>query len=401
MWVMGTRLLWVMVSLWPCVDAGGQRTKTSPFIEIDCGNVTRPRPVSFLAESPAKVATHLPCSKPPSYANMSSHMHVAYLSIGRSSALAAKRAVFTFAAVAHIERVAKALPVIYHLVTREGTKEMRRRLCQDQKVSPLHAAGKIHLHSLQKAPVAAAQMHAKLEALASGNGRMYLWKNVLHLLLPKWLPRVMFLDADLFFVSDPTLLWRQFDLFAAGQHIGMAVEESWSRQEVYLQGGVSFNSGVLLMDLDGLRQSQLYANLLTKYSLPGSTKLGWTADQNLFSDMSTNQSGGRSLFYTLPCGFNMQTSTHQIPPRGEGSARAFKALHRCITSPCHIIHGNEFESKKVLWQLLDRPHDRSSCLEVLQQHRCHVDPFRKQAPAARMHGLLARQCCNGHHEGGS
>lgn len=57
-------------------------------------------------------------------------------------------------------------------------------------------------------------------------------------------------------------------------------------------------------------------------------KLGWVADQTLFSLMSTPAAGGGSLFYTLPCGWNRQTSTAYLG----GVTRDFHKWHRCAVA---------------------------------------------------------------------
>ena len=397
------------------VNASRAKKVQKDFIHVDCRNVSRPPPTRFLVQPLGKAA----CGESKFPLDARSLMHIAYLSIGKGQYIT-KRTQFNFAAISHVERRSTTMQAVYHMVTSEDAEDMRRRVCYHGQTSALYTAGRLHVHSLLAAPADALEMHQKLSSLASGNGRFYLWKNVLHLLLPKWIPRVLFLDADLFFLSDPALLWQHFDHFSPGQHIGMSVEESKSRHDVYSKGGISFNSGVLLLDLDGLRHSELYSRLLTRHSDPTSEKLGWTADQSLFSDMSKNASGGKSLFCeqlastplrdraplastiidaklsshsvadTLPCGWNLQTSTNGIALTH--AASQFRALHHC-DAPCHVIHGNEFESKKFLWTLIDRHYDRSTCRALLEQYRCHVDPFRKVAPAARMHGFLARQCC--------
>ena len=41
-----------------------------------------------------------------------------------------------------------------------------------------------------------------------------------------WLHRVVFLDADLFFVSDISRLWAHWNRFTAGMLFGMALEQN-------------------------------------------------------------------------------------------------------------------------------------------------------------------------------
>lgn len=161
-------------------------------------------------------------------------------------------------------------------------------------------------------------------------------------------------------------------------------------------GGRGFNSGVLMLDLDGMRRSAIYASLLRGYSQKGQSalpmpakkrKLGWMADQTLFSLMSTPKAGGASLFFELPCGWNRQTSTsHSMRPGN------FAKWHAC-ESACHVVHGNEWESKKVVSSLHQDPSGRS-CRRVVHDYRCSLMPFRDpRSQASIMWDLVANNCC--------
>eukprot|EP00794_Sanderia_malayensis_P015335 gene15335-16912_t len=102
-------------------------------------------------------------------------------------------------------------------------------------------------------------------------------------------------------------------------------------------GLTGFNSGVKLMNLENMRNSELYNSILhrdnvtllaNKYNFRG--HLG---DQDFFSLVSFDHP---SLFYTLPCQWNRQLCTWW---KDNGYKDVFDAYFSC-TEPFYVIHGN-------------------------------------------------------------
>ena len=218
-------------------------------------------------------------------------------------------------------------------------------------------------------------------------------------------------------------------------HLPLGAQLVWSPcvTQVAAGGGVGFNSGVVLMDLHGMRESALYNRLLEGYAgytktcaigprsaiaasnastsshcaslpLPGKKRrLGWIADQNAWSFMSMDAAGGRKLFHTLPCGWNRQTSTAF---NSNLLYRAWRGRNAaCFASPCRLIHGNEWESKKVVVSLQEEEAARASrgeptspagCREVIRRYLCNVKPFNlRGAAAGDTWRTVADVCCGG------
>lgn len=98
-----------------------------------------------------------------------------------------------------------------------------------------------------------------------------------------------------------------------------------------------FNSGVMLLNLEAMRRSTLYnqllepgriAQLAEKYHFRG--HLG---DQDFFTMIGMEH---RELFYLLPCGWNRQLCTWW---REHGYGDVFQLYYHC-DGPVHIYHGN-------------------------------------------------------------
>ena len=102
-------------------------------------------------------------------------------------------------------------------------------------------------------------------------------------------------------------------------------------------GKAGFNSGVKLVNLEEMRESQIYNELLhgknasrlaTKYEFKG--HLG---DQDFYSLVSFDYP---DLFYTLPCQWNRQLCTWW---KDHGYKDVFDLYFKC-SPPFYVIHGN-------------------------------------------------------------
>ena len=165
---------------------------------------------------------------------------------------------------------------------------------------------RIRLQSVVDISGSARAMYTALRATATGPGGLYLYKPLLHLVLPRTVPRVIVLDTDLFVFASLRGLWDLFGRFDTPQLIGLAQarpphirppmppthppvrrrmpaascvctqhrprgagtwqEQCPSYQEVRALGGRGFNGGVQLLALDKMRASPHYGQLLWKHA---------------------------------------------------------------------------------------------------------------------------------------
>ena len=103
---------------------------------------------------------------------------------------------------------------------------------------------------------------------------MYLYKPLLHLLLPAWLPKVLVLDTDVLAGRDLSRLWRRgFESFGPSQLLMAKLHQVGDLWRPY--GGqkacerlreTTINSGVMLLDLGLMRRTRWVAHVLSQLS---------------------------------------------------------------------------------------------------------------------------------------
>jgi len=81
---------------------------------------------------------------------------------------------------------------------------------------------RIRLQSVVDISESAKTLYKALSATATGPGGLYLYKPLLHLVLPRSVPRVIVLDTDLFVFASLRGLWDLFGRFETPQLIGLA-----------------------------------------------------------------------------------------------------------------------------------------------------------------------------------
>ena len=279
--------------------------------------------------------------------------------------------------------------VLYHLVVDKPTDDLRRQM-QARAAWRGLPLKRVRLHDVRQMAPADAALYSKLKSTATGPGPLYLYKPLLHLVLPKRISKIIVLDTDLFLFSDIRGLWNEFEHFGPREYIGVAVEQAPTYQEARALGGLNFNGGVQLLALQKMRASAEYAALMKRYAerrwthmKPGG--IGWLGDQTLYSWMSVNGSGAQHIFHVLPCGWNRQIGTHMAGWKG------FWAAHAC-DAPCHLLHGNFVEHKRFM-ESLKRDSSGGTCRKVVADHRARDRLFRSGTPDARMLDMVQRKCC--------
>ena len=175
----------------------------------------------------------------------------------------------------------------------------------------------------------------------------------LYRVLPGNFHRVIMLDVDLKFTDDISKLYDRFKLFTDHNIIGIGHEMQPSYRTLFARyrnahngtrvgdppphGWPGFNSGVLLLDLDRMRDSTLYNSQLTEKSLARLTAeftfKGNYGDQDFYTLLGMKYP---QLFHRLPCGWNRQLCRSK---RRKGEEHIFDQYHRC-DEEVKIYHGN-------------------------------------------------------------
>ncbi|XP_021540454.1 LARGE xylosyl- and glucuronyltransferase 2 isoform X3 [Neomonachus schauinslandi] len=161
------------------------------------------------------------------------------------------------------------------------------------------------------------------------SGLYGLMKLVLPAALPPELARVIVLDTDVTFASDIAELWALFAHFSDEQVIGLVENQSdwylgnlWRNHRPWPALGRGFNTGVILLRLDRLRQAgwgQMWKLTATRelLTLPATS----LADQDIFNAVIKEHPG---LVQPLPCVWNVQLSDHTLAERCYSEASDLK-----------------------------------------------------------------------------
>uniref|UniRef100_A0A2I3HBM9 Xyloside xylosyltransferase 1 n=1 Tax=Nomascus leucogenys TaxID=61853 RepID=A0A2I3HBM9_NOMLE len=212
-----------------------------------------------------------------------------------------------------------------------------------------------HLHDVA---VLTDKLFPVVEHFSAGSGTYYsdsifFLSVAMHQIMPKEILRIIQLDLDLKFKTNIRELFEEFDSFLPGTIIGIAQEMQPVYRHTFWQfrhenpqtrvggpppeGLPGFNSGVMLLSLEAMRQSPLYSRLLEpaqvqqladKYHFRG--HLG---DQDFFTMIGMEHP---KLFHVLDCTWNRQLCTWW---RDHGYSDVFEAYFRC-EGHVKIYHGN-------------------------------------------------------------
>ena len=151
---------------------------------------------------------------------------VCFLALGPPSQIDASTSI-----IRNIEAQSARHAVRYHLLVERAPEQLRAAM-RSRRVWRGVPKKRVHLHTTSGVPVAAAALYRQLSRTATGPGPIYLYKPLLHLVLPRWILRLIVLDTDLFFFSDIAGLWAEFSAFGPRALLGLAAEQCPSYQEV-------------------------------------------------------------------------------------------------------------------------------------------------------------------------
>lgn len=165
--------------------------------------------------------------------------------------------------------------------------------------------------------------------------------------------KMILLDSDLKFKQDIGELYALFSKFNDSNLIGIARDGQPVYRHLFWQyrnenpdtrvgnpppdGLTGFNSGVLLLDLQKMRNSELYKKLLTHESVEHLTQKyhfkGHLGDQDFFTLLGMEH---EELFYVLPCQWNRQLCTWW---GNHGYGDIIDLYYKC-EGEINIYHGN-------------------------------------------------------------
>lgn len=175
----------------------------------------------------------------------------------------------------------------------------------------------------------------------------------MHRIMPEEITRILQLDLDVKYRTNIRELFEEFDKFPSGAVIGIAREMQpvyrhtfWQYRRDNLKTKVGdpppdglpgFNSGVMLLNLEAMRESKLYNQLLESEMVHSLTKKyhfkGHLGDQDFFTMVGMEH---KELFYVLECVWNRQLCTWW---KDNGYNDVFDLYFKC-DGDVRIYHGN-------------------------------------------------------------
>ncbi|XP_059866896.1 xyloside xylosyltransferase 1 [Delphinus delphis] len=246
-----------------------------------------------------------------------------------------------------------------HFVSEETSREVAKALLRELLPPAAGFKCKVVFHDVG---VLTDRLFPVVEAMqkhfSAGSGTYYsdsifFLSVAMHQIMPKEILRIIQLDLDLKYKTNIRELFEEFDNFLPGAVIGIAREMQPVYRHTFWQfrhenpktqvggpppeGLPGFNSGVMLLNLEAMRQSPLYGRLLepaqvqqlaNKYHFRG--HLG---DQDFFTMIGMEHP---ELFHVLDCTWNRQLCTWW---RDHGYSDVFDAYFRC-EGHVRIYHGN-------------------------------------------------------------
>ncbi|XP_049631942.1 xyloside xylosyltransferase 1 [Suncus etruscus] len=286
------------------------------------------------------------------------HLLMMFTKAEQHAALRAKARV----ALRSLLRLAKFEPheVLHlHFVSEPASREVAKALLRELLPPAAGFKCKVLFHDVT---VLTDKLFPVVEAMqkhfSAGSGTYYsdsifFLSVAMHQIMPKEISRIIQLDLDLQYQTNIRELFEEFDNFLPSAVIGIAREMQPVYRHTFWQfrqenpktrvgspppnGLPGFNSGVMLLNLEAMRQSSLYGHLLE----PGQVQRladkyrfrGHLGDQDFFTMIGMEHP---ELFHVLDCTWNRQLCTWW---RDHGYSDVFDAYFRC-EGHVKIYHGN-------------------------------------------------------------
>ncbi|XP_074046688.1 xyloside xylosyltransferase 1 isoform X1 [Macrotis lagotis] len=298
-----------------------------------------------------------PAAPPPRPAGRAFHVLLMFTKAERSPALQAKGRAALRSLLGRA-RLGAGAALHLHLVSEEASRRVARGLL-GELLPGLRFRCEVIFHDVD---VLTEKLFPVVEAMqkhfSAGSGTYYgdsifFLSVAMHQIMPKEISRIIQLDMDLVHKANIRELFEEFDNFPPGALIGIAREMQPVYRHIFWQfrrenpqtrvgepppdGLPGFNSGVLLLNLEAMRQSTLYQWLLKPAALQQLTEKyhfqGHLGDQDFFTVVGMEHP---ELFHVLDCTWNRQLCTWW---RDHGYGDVFDAYFRC-EGPVKIFHGN-------------------------------------------------------------
>ncbi|XP_072475019.1 xyloside xylosyltransferase 1 isoform X2 [Notamacropus eugenii] len=290
-------------------------------------------------------------------AELDLHVLMMFTKADRSPALRAKGRT-ALSSLLRLAKLDEREVLTVHLVSEEASKEIAKSLLREL-LPGVPFKHKVIFHDVsflteKLFPV----VEAMQKHFSAGSGTYYgdsifFLSVAMHQIMPKEISRIIQLDLDLKYKTNIRELFEEFDNFPPGAIIGIAREMQPVYRHTFWQfrrenpqtrvgdpppdGLPGFNSGVMLLNLDAMRQSALYRQLLEPAALQQLTEKyhfqGHLGDQDFFTVVGMEHP---ELFHVLDCTWNRQLCTWW---RDHGYSDVFDAYFRC-EGHVRIFHGN-------------------------------------------------------------
>ncbi|XP_067085959.1 xyloside xylosyltransferase 1 [Osmerus mordax] len=285
------------------------------------------------------------------------HVLMMFTKVDKSRSLQEKFRVAMLSLVKH-GRFLEGERLVLHFVTDKLSRELGERMLPELLLDSTFQYEAV-FHDVEELTqklfpiVEAMQKHFSAGSGAYYSDAIFFLSVAMHHIMPQELKRMVQLDLDLKYKTNIRDLFQEFGRFPPGAVIGIAREMQPVYRHTFWQyrkehpgtrvgspppdGLPGFNSGVMLLDLEAMRSSALYNQLLQ----PGSVARladqyrfrGHLGDQDFFTMIGMEHPG---LFHPLSCGWNRQLCSWW---REHGYAEVFLLYSRC-DRPVYIYHGN-------------------------------------------------------------
>uniref|UniRef100_A0A8B9TCM9 Xyloside xylosyltransferase 1 n=1 Tax=Anas platyrhynchos TaxID=8839 RepID=A0A8B9TCM9_ANAPL len=240
-----------------------------------------------------------------------------------------------------------------HLVTDRNSRDIAEGLLRDE-LGRAAFPHQIITHDVNELTeklfpiVEAMQKHFSAGTGTYYSDSIFFLSVAMHRIMPPEITQIIQVDLDLKYKANIRDLFEEFDSFKEGAVIGIARE----MQPVYStaaenpktrvgepppDGLPGFNSGVLLLNLEAMRRSKLYNQLLEPAMVQKLTEKyrfkGHLGDQDFFTMVGMEHP---ELFHVLDCTWNRQLCTWW---KDHGYSDVFDQYFRC-DGEVKIYHGN-------------------------------------------------------------
>ncbi|XP_015727350.1 xyloside xylosyltransferase 1 [Coturnix japonica] len=245
-----------------------------------------------------------------------------------------------------------------HLVTDSASRDIGHGMLKDE-LRGTAIRHQVIIHDVSELTeklfpiVEAMQKHFSAGSGTYYSDSIFFLSVAMHRIMPKEITQIIQVDLDLKYKANIRDLFEEFNNFQEGAVIGIAREMQPVYRHTFWQyrrenpqtrvgepppdGLPGFNSGVLLLNLEAMRRSKLYNQLLEPSMVQKLTEKyhfkGHLGDQDFFTMVGMEHP---ELFHVLDCTWNRQLCTWW---KEHGYSDVFDQYFRC-EGEVKIYHGN-------------------------------------------------------------